>query len=392
MTGCGCDDRRWRRVLDRRRLLQALSVAGFAAGSPLSLRTAFAQEATPLPDDSILIQHLPLAQLANGSFISPHVEIYGEAAFGRDCFIASNTILNAAESFLVSLGDANNCQDNAYLIANAANLTFGGMVSIAHQAAIENSVVGDFTFFGFRSRVRNCTIGDGAMVMHNTVVEGVTLPPNRITPSGVTITTQADADALPELSHENEEFKHEVQHVNHEFATGYAVLYAEQGRAAVEDIGPNPVTSFNPESVEPSIGEGVRLGELVRIVGDVRLGDRARVGQRSALRADEGTPIIIGRNARIGGRVTFHALDNTDLIVGDNATIGNECVLHGPLRVGNNLDCEDGSVLFRATVEDNVTLREGATVVGEVLLREGTIVPERAVIETQDQADALPAR
>ena len=49
-------------------------------------------------------------------------------------------------------------------------------------------------------------------------------------------------------------------------------------------------------------------------------------------------------------------------------------------------------MLFRATVEDNVTLREGATVAGDVVLREGTIVPERAVVETQDQADALPRR
>jgi carbonic anhydrase/acetyltransferase-like protein (isoleucine patch superfamily) len=67
-------------------------------------------------------------------------------------------------------------------------------------------------------------------------------------------------------------------------------------------------------------------------------------------------------------------------------------VLHGPLKVGNNLTCEDDVVLFRATVEDNVILREGATVVGDVILREGTIVPERAVIETQEQADALPRR
>jgi carbonic anhydrase/acetyltransferase-like protein (isoleucine patch superfamily) len=352
----------------------------------------FAQEATPLPDETVLIQHLPLAQLPNGSFISPHVEIYGDVAFGRDCFIAGNTILNAAESMLISLGDANNCQDNAYLTANTANVEFGAMVSIAHQAAIEDSVVGDFTFFGFRSRVRNCTIGAGTMVMHNTVVEGVTLPPDRITPSGAIITSQADADALPELSPAHVEFKHDVQHVNHEFVTGYTALYAEQGRAAVEGIGPNPVTSFTPESVDPRIGAGVRLGELVRIVGDVDLGDRSRVGQRTAIRADEGTPIIIGRNARIGGRVTFHALEGTDLVVGDNATIGDECVLHGPLRAGNNLSCEDGAVLFRATVEDNVTLREGATVAGDVILREGTIVPERAVIETQDQADVLPTR
>jgi NDP-sugar pyrophosphorylase family protein len=74
---------------------------------------------------------------------------------------------------------------------------------------------------------------------------------------------------------------------------------------------------------------------MVRIVGDVRLGDRARIGQRTAIRADEGTPIIIGRNARIGNRVTFHALEHTSLVVGDTATIGEECVLHGPVTAGS---------------------------------------------------------
>ena len=44
------------------------------------------------------------------------------------------------------------------------------MVSIAHQAVIENSVVGDFTFFGFRSRTRNCEFGEGAMITRNTTV------------------------------------------------------------------------------------------------------------------------------------------------------------------------------------------------------------------------------
>jgi carbon dioxide concentrating mechanism protein CcmM len=391
MAGCGCDDRRWRQALNRRQMLKTLGGTVILTGL-VRPWAALAQEGTPVAAERIAVQQLPLGPLANGSFISPHVEIYGDVAFGHDCFVASNTILDAAESFVVSLGDENNCQDNAYLTASASNLFFGNMVSIAHQAAITNSEIGDFTFFGFRSRVRDCVVGEGTMVMHNTVVEGVVLPPNRITPSGVTITSQEEADALPELTAANDEFKHEVQHVNHEFATGYAALFSELGRAAVEGIGPNPVTSFNPAPVEPRIGADVRLGELVRIVGDVQLGDRSRVGQRTAIRADEGTPIVIGRNARIAGRVTFHALLGTSLIVGDNATIGDECVLHGPLRVGNNLICEDDCVLFRATVEDNVTLRERATVVGDVVLREGTIVPEYAVIETQEQADALPTR
>jgi hypothetical protein len=43
-------------------------------------------------------------------------------------------------------------------------------------------------------------------------------------------------------------------------------------------------------------------------------------------------------------------------------------------------------------VEDNGTLREGTTLVDNVILREGTIVPERADIEIQEQVVALPIR
>jgi carbonic anhydrase/acetyltransferase-like protein (isoleucine patch superfamily) len=390
MIGCGCDERRWQRVLDRRRLL--LAGMGLAAGTVSGRRTAGADTGTPLAGGTVLVESPPIGPLPNGSFVSPLAEVYGDVEFGGGCFVASNTILHADEGFLIRLGEANNCQDNAYLLALGENLTFGAMVSIAHQAVIENSTVGDFTFFGFHSRVRNSRVGAGTMILHNTVVDGVTVPPDRITPSGVVIDTQAAADALPPVVPANEAFKHEVQEVNLAFAAGYTTLVRERGLDAATGVGPNPITPFNPDSVMPQIGDGVQLGVVVRIVGDVRLGDGAEVGQRTAIRADEGTPIVIGRNARIGGRVTFHALKGTSVAIGDTATIGDECVLHGPLTAGQNLTVEDGSVLFRAIAEDNVTLRRGATVVGEVVLREGTIVPERAVIETQEQADALPTR
>ena len=43
-------------------------------------------------------------------------------------------------------------------------------------------------------------------------------------------------------------------------------------------------------------------------------------------------------------------------------------------------------------MKNNVTIRFGATVAAEFVLREGTIVPEGAVVTNQDEADALPIR
>ncbi len=330
--------------------------------------------------------------VVNGSYISPLAELYGDIQIGRRSFIASNTILFATEGNRVRLGDENNCQDNVYLTSEEVELRFGDMVSIAHQAVVEDSLVEDFTFFGFRSRTRRSAIGEGSMIMHNTVVENVVIPPNRITPLGARITTQEQADALPELTPDNEEFKREVQAVNVALAAEYIALFEQIGRAGLERVGPNPPTDFNPESVEPQLGEGTVLGELVRIVGDVRLGAESRVGQRSVIRADEGTPIVIGRRARIQSRVTFHALAGTSLLVGDNAQIGDGNVIHGPLVVGDNFVSEDDCVVFQATIGDNVTVRAGATVAGDFTLREGTIVPEGSVVATQEDADTLPVR
>ena len=393
--GCGCDEFRWRRLVTRRHLLKGgVGLAALGLHLPAPRFAALAQEATPgtATEGRASIRGQETSPTINGSYVSPLVELFGDVEIGRRSFVASNTILYAGEGLRLSLGDENNCQDNAYLLARERNLAFGDMVSIAHQAVIEDSTVGEFTFFGFRSRTRDCEVGEGAMIMHNTTVEGVVIPPNRITPMGVRITEQAAADALPEVTEANEEFKREVQEVNLAFAEGYIRLFEQVGRAGMEGVGPNPATAFNPASVEPRIGAGTVLAELVRVVGDVRLGEGSTVGQRTAIRADEGTPIVIGRRARIQSRVTFHALKGTDVRVGDNARIGDGNVIHGPVAIGDNFASEDDCVVFRATVEDGVTVRAGATVAGDFVLREGTIVPEGAVVTTQAEADALPIR
>jgi len=390
---CGCNEFQWRRLVTRRHLLKGgAGLAALGLQLPASRFVALAQEATPgaAGEREVLVQGQHQSPVINGSYVSPLVEIYGDVEIGRRCFIAGNTLLYAAEDVRIHLGHENNCQDNAYLFARQTNLVFGDMVSIAHQAVIENSIIGDFTFFGFRSRTRNCEIGEGAMIMHNTTVENVVIPPNRITPLGIRITSQEQADALPEVTEANNDFKHEVQKVNVAFVEGYIALYEQVGRDGVEGIGPNPVTDFNPVSVSPQIGDGVVLAELVRITGDVRLGAESTVGQRTAIRADEGTPIVIGRRARIKNRVTFHALEHTSVQVGDNAQIGDSNVIHGPVIIGDNFVSGDDCVVFQATVENNVTVRSGATVAGDFVLREGRIVPEGAVITNQDEADALP--
>ena len=343
----------------------------------------------------------PIRVVVNSSFISPLDEVFGDVAVGKGVFVAGNTVLRAEPDTKVCLGNETNLQDNILFLARrripspesecaTKSSSTGERVSIAHQALIENSKIGNFTFVGFRSRLNNVVLEDGAFVLHGATLSNVRIGHDRLVPIGAVITTQAQADALPLKTEDNSEFQNEVLEVNREFAENYSRLYEEDGYDAITGVSAAPKTSWNPEPVSPALGENVQIDEFARIVGDVRVGSNSVIGQRTSIRADEGSPIVIGENAEIEDRVTFHALKGTSIRIGKNLDTDDNIIFHGPLEVGDNLTIEDDAILFRSQVGNNVTMGTGAIVVG-VTLRDGVQVPDNAVITTQNQADALTA-
>ena len=353
---------------------------------------------TPFPLQGQVSLATPVPVVVNGSFISPLVERYGDVAVGKGVFIAGNTMVRADPGLRICLGDHTNLQDNILFLAlrhlpspaaacGARSSSTQEQSSIAHQAVIKNTQVGKFTFVGFRARLENVVLEDGAFVLHGATLRNVTIRQDRLVPIGAVITTQAQADALPLKSHAQAEFQREVLEVNAEFAEHYAELYERGGFDAVTGVSPAPKTSFN-RGASPTIGDNVQLEEFARIVGDVRLGRNSVVGRRTSIRADEGAPIIIGENAEIEDRVTFHALKGTSLVIGRHLDTDDNVVFHGPLEVGDHLTIGDDAILFRSKVGNHVTIGAGAIVIG-VTLRDGLRVPDDAVIITQEQADAL---
>ncbi len=327
------------------------------------------------------------------SYVAPLTEIFGEVLIGERSFVASNTILRASPDQRVTIGSESNAQDNILVRALENSSTIGDRTSLAHHAIIRDSQVGDFAFVGFNAEVINSTLENGAFVLHGASVENVTIPENRLVGPGEEITTQEQADALPEAEPATEEFRQGVLDVNAEFAEGYIELYETEGYKAVVGVtGPNPATSFN-EQTEPQVAEPFEIQEFVRIVGDVRIGPNAQIGQRTAIRADEGSPIVIGANADLDDRVTFHALEETEIQIGDDLTSADDVVFHGPLEMGNGVTAEDRSVVFRAIVEDNVQIGEDAVIAGPAVeegeelsftIPAGSVIPDGAIITDEE--------
>ena len=369
------------------------------ANSATSSSPAAPAVATPTTPSVLASIAQPIKVVVNKSFISPLVELYGDVNVAEKVFVAGNTIVRADPDTRICLGSDTNLQDNILFLALRSTpgpasacgpraSSTQTRVSIAHQAVIINSDIGNFTFIGFHARIENSVLEDGAFVLHGAIVSNVRIGKDRLVPIGAVINNQRDADALPLKTDGHAKFQKDVLHVNHEFAEQYAELYKTSGFDAVTGVSAAPKTTFNPKQTKPTLGKNVRLSEFTRVVGDVRIGANSVVGRRTSIRADEGTPIVIGENARIDDRVTFHALEHTSLSVGNNLKTGHNVVFHGPLEVGNDLTIADDAILFRSTVGHNVTIGERAIVV-DVTLRDGVKVPDDAIITTQPQADAL---
>ncbi len=331
-------------------------------------------------------------------FVAPLAELFGEIYVGDDVFVAANSILRAAPTRQIVVGTGSSVQDNVIIRALEDSIEIGENATITHHAIVRNSQIGSRAYIGYRATITDARIGDGAVIWHGAKVEGVNIPSNAFVGAGRVITSQSQADALPKVPAEDKEYTNRRLQSNQAFARGYINLYQTEGYEAVIGLSRNPRTSILPQTTEPSIAPDVELQEFVRIVGDVRVGRNSSIGQRTTIRADEGSPIIIGAGANIDDRVTFHGLEDTDVRIGDNLTVDDDAVIHGPLSVGNNVTVGEGTVVFNATVGDNVEIGNHvivSTPPGEderIVIPASSVVPDGAIISGPDDLKKLGQR
>jgi carbonic anhydrase/acetyltransferase-like protein (isoleucine patch superfamily) len=138
---------------------------------------------------------------------------------------------------------------------------------------------------------------------------------------------------------------------------------------------------------------------LATVIGSVTIGENVYVGPGASVRADEGTPFFIGAESNLQDGVTLHGLKDKVVLVegrrhavdiGRNVCLTHHALIRGPCYIGDR--CFVG---FKATVHDAVVgeayvIGPGAVVLG-VSLPAGRYVRHNMVVDTQDQADSLPA-
>jgi carbonic anhydrase/acetyltransferase-like protein (isoleucine patch superfamily) len=178
------------------------------------------------------------------AFVHPQASVIGNVTIGANVMVSPMASVRGDEGMPIFVGDNSNIQDGVVLHALETtdeegetvekNLVdvggkkyavyVGENISLAHQAQIHGpAYVGSDTFIGMQALVFKAKVGDNCVLEPKSAAIGVTIPEGRYVPAGTVVTTQAEADKLPEITddyayrHTNEA----VIYVNTNLAKGY---------------------------------------------------------------------------------------------------------------------------------------------------------------------------
>ncbi|AFZ56081.1 ribulose bisphosphate carboxylase small subunit [Anabaena cylindrica FACHB-243] len=167
------------------------------------------------------------------AFVHSSSLIIGDVHLGQNVIIAPGTSIRADEGTPFFIGENTNIQDGVVIHGleqgrvigdddQKYSVWIGKNASITHMALIHGpAYIGDSCFIGFRSTVFNARVGAGCIVMMHALIQDVEIPPGKYVASGSIITTQQQADRLPDVQAQDEEFAHHVVGINQALRTGY---------------------------------------------------------------------------------------------------------------------------------------------------------------------------
>ncbi len=360
---------------------------------------------------TLLVMPAVRSQSDPSHFVDPTARLIhpGNIHFGDLVYVAPFATLKAGtgQEARINIGSHSDIQDNTLLDAQGGSIQLGEDVIVAHGATIvgpadvgvtgtcpEDAVI-CASFVSFNAEVDGATIEKDAMVSAlSRVGPGITLPSGLKTIPGRSIDTQEEiATETSAVTEADREFMSGVIHVNEAFELNYQVM-AEERASNVRGINYDPGNSdFNPERDLPVLaGKSTRDPKFRnRIIGEITLADGKKklsdaMGNKIALRADEGDPFSVGTILCMANRVTFHALEHTHLELGDDGCYGYHSIVHGgptdfedTTITGNGFVLGPYSLFFRSRAGDDVTIGY-RSVVQQSDLADGAVVPARTIM------------
>ena len=176
-----------------------------------------------------------MPQIHASSFVDPTAIVCGKIVIAENVFIGPYAVIRADEvdesgaMEPIVIGAHSNIQDGVVIHSKAgAAVTIGERVSIAHRSIVHGPCrIENEVFVGFNSVLFNCRVGAGAVIRHNSVVEGCTIPERFHVPSVTTVRSDADLACIFQVTPDETSFSESVVSANQNLVKGYSAIRNE---------------------------------------------------------------------------------------------------------------------------------------------------------------------
>ena len=167
------------------------------------------------------------------AYVHSFSNLIGDVYIGANVLIAPGTSIRADEGSPFHIGNGTNVQDGVVIHGlekgrvvgedgQEYSVWIGDRTSITHMALVHGpAYIGNDCFIGFRSTVFNARVGDGCIISLHALVQDVEIPAGKYVPSGAVITTQQQADLLPNVRESDQNFASHVVGINESLRQGY---------------------------------------------------------------------------------------------------------------------------------------------------------------------------
>ncbi|MDZ7962077.1 MAG: ribulose bisphosphate carboxylase small subunit [Aulosira sp. DedQUE10] len=210
-------------------------------------------------------RNLAEPKIHESTFVHSFSKVIGDVRIGANVIVAPGTSIRADEGTPFFIGENTNIQDGVVIHGleqgrvigddqEQYSVWIGKNASITHMALIHGpAYVGDNSFIGFRSTVFNARVGAGCIVMMHALIQDVEIPPGKYVPSGAIITNQQQADRLPDVQAQDQDFTHHVVGINQALRAGYLCMADSKC-----------ITPIRGELKKSSTSNGITVLELER--------------------------------------------------------------------------------------------------------------------------------
>lgn len=144
----------------------------------------------------------------------------------------------------------------------------------------------------------------------------------------------------------------------------------------------NPEVSWL-KSYNPTIDETAFVDPKAEVIGDVRIGKFVYIAPFAVLRADEGSPIVIGDKTNVQDGVIIHALKNTQVKIGKEVSLAHGCIVHGEAEIGDNSFIGFKTIILRSKIGKGCFIGHGAIVI-DAEIPDRKFVPHGHVVKKDD--------